>query len=370
MEDNVDKTDSGKHRTPKSLLNAVKAKKSAEKNLKRLKKSGQQIAFPYYASNILEEMKRLAFTDPAIEAMKQDCRTVDTLNAFVEEQERYQRIIEAASKPLYYDSVINDITKQLAYTNHAKEAMRQFHHTFHTSDILSIIDKQEKYRIQIIEALKPSFAMHKRTMLEIAVEAQQNTLKSLTASLQDYKPFIDVLNENLIIESERFAREQIAQIAEDYIWDENSNKNIFYQDDKKKYLESIPKPIRWLLKMIVEAIIIFYLTGFLMMATKDTKYRPEAIFRQLVHKRKNVIKQINKGLIMDFSQPFVNNEYLSVHIRPKRRSMVVATLSYPCEVRIVEFKKKKRWVLIEWEGLNGESHQGWCLGRYIYRKKI
>ena len=81
-----------------------------------------------------------------------------------------------------------------------------------------------------------------------------------------------------------------------------------------------------------------------------------------------MIKQISKGHIEEINPPLVNTACLPVYVSPKMNSIVIANLSWPCEVEIISYKNKKRWVLIKWTDSSGETHQGWTLSRYIYRK--
>ena len=82
----------------------------------------------------------------------------------------------------------------------------------------------------------------------------KKVFESVVDKIQDFNPKVEFLNEGIVIENKLFYKNDISQIAEDYIWDDDSNKNIFQQTDKKEFWNSIPKPVLW----IILAVLILY----------------------------------------------------------------------------------------------------------------
>ena len=311
----------------------------------------------------IEHLKKFAFPSPHIAKMMRQIK---------QQQQVYANMIrpfESITLPDYtYE--IRQIISQLKFSNSTVEALKQYQQAFDPRNMFrSIIEEQHEAQSRIVEALKPSFQAQKSIALEVSrINSWQNTFRSITDSLKDFRPAAEVLKDALVIEKEQFSQEDINRIAEEYIWDENSDKNIFRQDGKHLSWESIPKPVRWLIALVVATVFAIYLTAIWKEATKGTVLDPEKVARQFIHSRKQEVRQINKNHQSNTYPTFVNTEYLLVRKSPKRRIRAIAALSYPCEVEILEFKNKKRWVLIEWENEFNEVNRGWVLGRYIYRK--
>ena len=353
-----------KDKIPNSLMAAIEARKRAEESMKAAMQPSQRIAEVMKQQlNSVEHLKKLAYpTSPIAEMMRQ----------FKQQQQIYADMI----KPLKniaipdYTSGIKDIINGLRLANPISEAMKQCQKAFDTSNIFkNIIEEQHEAHRRIAEALKPSFQIQSTIALELSrINSWQDTFRSIADSLKDFRPAVEVLRDALVIEKEQFSQEDINQIAEEYIWDENSDKNIFKQDGKRLSWENIPKPVRWLIAIILGTIFTIYFTAIWKEATKNTDLSPERVAGRLMHFRKQEVRQINKNHQSEITSSFVNTEYLLVHTVPKKRSQTIAVLSYPCEVKILRLKNKKRWILIQWENESNEVNQGWVLGRYIYRK--
>lgn len=244
------------------------------------------------------------------EAMKQKHSSIEHLKKFVsptshiaemmrqikQQQQVYAdmiRPLESITLPDYaYE--IRQIMSQFKFSNPAVEVLKQCQQAFNATNMFrSIIEEQHEAQRRIVEALKPSFQVQKSIALEVSrINSWQNTFRSITDSLKDFRPAAEVLKDALVIEKEQFSQEDINRIAEEYIWDENSDKNIFRQDGKHLSWESIPKPVRWLIALVVATVFAIYLTAIWKEATKGTVLDPEKVARQFIHSRKQEVRQI------------------------------------------------------------------------------
>ncbi len=249
------------------------------------------------------------------------------------------------------------------------EGMQQFRQMYNNAlgIFSSVMGEQQKIQKTIIEALQPSFQIQNSIALEMSkINIWHNAITSIADSLQSLDPAVEVMGDSLIIGEEQFSQERINQLAQEYIWDESSNRNISKQCDNSGFWKAIPKSVRWLILFILS----IYLTAIWNKVTENKLFSPDNVAKQVIHLRKQEVRQINKGYLKHISPPFVNTEHLLVHVSSRKQSRVNAVLSYPCEVNILRYKNHKRWVLIEWDDGSGEKHQGWALTRYIYRKRI
>jgi len=353
-----------KKKVPNTLKVVIEARRKAQESMKAAMQPSQQIAeVMKQRLNSVEHLKKLAYpTLPIAEMMEQ----------IKQQQQVYADMVSPLKNIAIpdYASEIRQIMSQLNFSSSAVEALKQCRQAFDTTNMFkSIIEGQREAQRRIVEALKPSFQVQRSITLELSrINSWQDTFRSITDSLKDFRPAVEVLRDALVIEKDRFSQEDINQIAEEYIWDENSEKNIFKQDGRHLSWESIPKPIRWLIALIVATVFTIYFVAIWKEATKDTVLSPERVARRLIHFRKQEVRQINKNHQSNICPTFVNTEYLLVYTMPKKRSHTIAVLSYPCEVKILKFKNKKCWALIEWADESNEVRQGWVLGRYIYRK--
>lgn len=351
---------SNENKIPSSLKKAVEARRKAKGHIRT-------------DFNPVKEMK---------EAMERKFASFDYFNsASYRATQAIERINQIKEQTLasfaYNTSLINNFTFP-DYTSEIKQMFNQFrasetaldsfnkyYQTLATSNIIDF--RTESYlRVQdtIAEALKPSFRFHDNIHLKI-----QDQFETLWSKIKDFEPRVEVSSDSLIIEKERFTREDIGQIAKDYIWDEKSDKNIFKQDEKHFLFKKTPKSVQWLICIIITTIITVYLTAFFNELTKNSIWSPERVAKRLVHFRKKEIREISKNKERKPTS-FVNAEKLSVHIAPRKRSQTIGVLSYPYKVKVLKYKNKKRWVLIEWTSETDEKCKGWVLGRYIFRKNV
>jgi len=355
------------NKVPSTLKVAIEARRKAEESMKAAMQPSQRIAeVTKQNHSSIEHLRKLACpTSHVAEMMRQ----------IKQQQQVYADMIRPLKNIAIpdYTSGIRQMMSQLKFSNPVVEALKQYRQAFDATNMFKsiIIEEQREAQKRIVEALKPAFQVQNSIALELSrMNSWQDTFRSITDSLKDFRPAVEVLRDALVIEDEQFSQEDINQIAEEYIWNENSDKNIFKQDGKRLFWENIPKPVRWLIALVVATIFTIYFTAIWKEVTKDTALSPERVARQLIHFRKQEVRQINKNHQINICPPFVNTEYLLIYTVPKKTSQAIAVLSYPCEVKILKFNKKKRWTLIEWEDESGETYQGWALARYIYRKNI
>lgn len=364
MEEKNNNNNSNNQKLPRSARAILEAQRKAAERFERLTRPSQHIA------EMLKQQQKVA---QRIAKLTEPPRYLTKAFEQIRQQEqRYADITNTLKQTLLpdYTSGIKTMIDQLKLTYPRTDVLKQFSQAFDTSNIFkSVIEQQRKTQRRILEALKPSFQIQKSLAAEIArMNDWQHSFKSLTASLQDFRPAVEVLKDGLVIESERFSQAQITQIAGEYIWDRTSTTNVFQQPDGKKFWELVPKPVRWLICLIIATIFAIYFSAIWKELTKDSALSSERVARRLAHFRKQEVRQISKRQITEINPPFVSTECLHVHINPKRKSKIIAVLSYPCEVKILAYKKKKRWIFIEWEDTLGQIQHGWTLGRYIYRK--
>jgi len=350
-----------KNEIPLALKAAIEDRRRAQESIKAAMQPLYEVIKQNHQS--FENLRKLAFPTSHIAEM-------------TEQIKQQQKVYDDMIRPLKniaildYTSEIRQMTSQLKFYNSAVDALKRYRQEFDAANMFkNIIEEQREAQKRIVEALKPAFQVQSSIALELSrMNSWQDTFRSITDSLKDFRPAVEVLRDALVIEDEAFSQKDINQIAEEYIWDENSDKNIFKQNGKCLVWENIPKPVRWLIALIVATIFTIYFTAIWKEATKDTALNPERVARQLVHFRKQAVRQINKKHQSEITPPFVNTEYLFVHTAPKNKSQTIAVLSYPCEVKILKFKSKKHWAFIKWTDGANEVHQGWVLGRYIYRE--
>lgn len=355
------------NKVPSTLKVAIEARRKSEEIMKAAMQPSQRIAEVMKQNHSsIEYLRKLVCPSSHVAEMMRQIKQ--------QQQQVYADMLRTLKNIAIpdYTSGIRHMMSQLKFSNPVVEALKQYRQAFDATNMFkSIIEEQREAQKRIVEALKPTFQVQNSIALELSrMNSWQDTFRSITDSLKDFRPAVEVLRDALVIENEQFSQEDINQIAEEYIWDDKSDKNIFNQDGKRLLWENIPKPVRWLIALVFATIFAIYFAAIWKEATKGTALDPERVARQLVHFRKHEVRQINKNHQINICPPFVNIEYLLVYTVPKKTSQAIAVLSYPCEVKILKFKKKKRWILIEWEAESGETYQGWALARHIYRKNI
>lgn len=353
-------------KVPNTLKTAIEVLRKAEERMKASMQLSRQIDdVMRHNLRSIEHFRKLTYPKLHIAEMT---RQIEKQHQVHDEMIRHFKNIAIPDSTF----AIRHMMSKFKFSNSAVGVLKQHRKAFDAINMFkSIIEEQCNAQRRIVEALKPSFKIQRSIALELSrVNSWQDTFRSITDSLKDFRPDVEVSRDALVIEKEQFSQEDINQIAEEYIWDENSNKNIFKQGDKRLSWESIPKPARWLIVLIIATVFTIYFTAIWKEVTKDSALSPERVARRLVHFRKQEVRQINKNHQNNICPPFINTEYLLVYTSPKRRSQAIAILSYPHEVKILKFKNKKRWALIEWKNESNEIRQGWSLARYIYRKNF
>jgi len=352
-------------RSPSSLIAGIEAKKRTVESLKAAMRSSQQVA---------EVMKRKHYSVGHLRTFASPAAQFNEMVKRIGQQHMYADMVRAHKNAaiLEYTSGIKSFLNELKLSSPISETMKQWGKACDTARIFrSVIEEQREFARSIAETLKLSFQVQKNIAFDFSrINDWQSAFRSIADSLKDFRPAVEVLENALRVEEEQFSQEDINQIVAEYIGDKNSDKNIFRQDGRYLHWEKIPKPVRWLIALIIATIFTIYFTAIWKEATKNSVLSPERLARSLIHFRKQEVRQINKKHHGNTCTPFVNTEDLFVYVTPKRRSQAIAVLSYPCEVKMLRFKNKKRWALIEWQSDCGEICQGWSLARYIYKKNI
>ena len=161
-----------------------------------------------------------------------------------------------------------------------------------------------------------------------------------------------------------YTPEDLEQVAEDHVFGQAGILTIPLEQ-LAEYMRRLPRAVAWLLKEMVKHYLMVILVCLF---THDTGLEPEVVARRLAHLRKTEIRQIMRepsALGRDASSGCVNAESLDAHVAPRRRSQKTATLAYPQVVKMLQFGRKKRWVLVQWQDADGGTRQGWVLARFI-----
>jgi len=348
-----------KNKVPNSVKVLLEARRKAEESMKAAMQPSQRIA---------EVMKQ---NHSSIENLRKSaCPTsyvAEMMRGIKQQQKQVHadmiRHLENIAIP-DYTSEIRQMMSQLKFSNPMVEALKQYRQAFDSTNIFkSTIVEQWKLDKKIIEALKPTFQVQNSIALELFRNNWQDALRSIKDSLKDFRPSVEVLRDALVIDKEQFSQEQISQISNDYLLDANSEKYVFRKNNKKNFWTSIPKRVVWVLLVII----ILYVQAGWRGLVKSGPLDLERFEKLVTSGRKNIVKHFSEWFTV---RPFVSTEKLKVYLNPKRKSIKIAELEFLQEVKVLKFKKKKRWALIEWEDESGETCQGWALTRYIYRKNI
>ncbi len=202
---------------------------------------------------------------------------------------------------------------------------------------------QEHIRMALSTSAKTQHD-YARIIAEASASVQQ-----ISIQLQDYTPYIQYLDNAIEIDGEILTHADIQKsITSDVIL------------NPSKWHE-LPKQLKLLLLDFFKQALFTVIIAWIFFG--------EQPFNHLRHLQKNETREIKKQIIalpnVEYS-PFVNQLCIDVYYSPKinNRSMVI--LPYGTDVRILDFKNKKRWLLIEWQD-GDETKQGWVLGRYIFR---
>ncbi len=255
------------------------------------------------------------------------------------------------------EAAIGVFQQQKNYNNDFKNVRQMA--VFSKIDLMKdLVAEHQESRKRILETIRDSFDFQKMNTEFVSKCNWHDTLQSLNKALDGFEPTVKPLENAIVIDQEEFNQEQICQIVNDYILDGNSSSNIFVQGSEKGFWESIPKPVRCVIWLIIS----FHIFAFWNGMTKDTVFSLGNIERMVTDGRDKIFKQFRK-LYTD--RPFVDYEKLKVYASPNRKSYVIADLSKWQDIEILKSKKKKRWILIEWEDSLGNKNSGWVLGRFI-----
>lgn len=194
------------------------------------------------------------------------------------------------------------------------------------------------------------------------VSHQFDRFDAIAKYLKGYTPKVESIGEAISIDGAQFTVEHIKQITEEYFLDEDSSKNIAKSTDLKGLVKSIPKPVLYLLGIILA----MYVQAIWQGLTQGTCLDSDCLKKQITHYRKlSVKKLIRNDCLCDMA--IVNTIFLQVYEGPSIKSRQISELAFPCEVKIIKFKKKKKWAYIEWIDDTEEKHQGWIFGRYLLK---
>ena len=224
-------------------------------------------------------------------------------------------------------------------------------------------DMQRTQQTMIAEVVRPirEAAFLRQNLLRDILKPLREDLAQLAASLEGYSPNIEVNGETLSIDGQAYGPEDISRIEQEFLYDQ---AGVLVKSPAQVTWERIPAATRWLVQVILSTLIAIILQCLFF----GLPNRPPA---QVVHERKSLLRQVKQQVAASqqpaVMPPFVNTERLDVRIRPRRRSKAIAVLSYPKEVSIIRFRRKKRWALIQWQDGSGNTQQGWVMARYLFR---
>lgn len=218
---------------------------------------------------------------------------------------------------------------------------------------------QRTHQQMVSEALRPirEAAHSRQNLLQDILEPLREDLARLAASLQDYSPDITVDGDTLIVNGETYGPDDISRIEQEYVY---GRAGLLVKSPAQLAWERIPPATRWVIQAILSALIGMILQCLFFGV-------PDKTPAQIVHERKIEVRMLTSQAAPQDIRPFVNTEILTVHIAPRRQSAAVAQLAYPQQVTVLAYRKKKRWILIEWSDSFGNTQSGWVLGRYIFR---
>lgn len=264
-----------------------------------------------------------------------------------------------------HSSIMQSIFKQMnVRTNVAGQIAKLLNVQKQIADVMKPVRQALSCRQDMISAvMKPlqEAMVFRQNIIAEAIRPLQDQLASLAESLRECKLDININDGTLTIDGETYGVNEIEQIEIEYLYGETG---ILAKPNTQVAWEAVPPAIRFVIKAILAALIGMVLQWCIWGSPKE--------YRQMRHERKVEVQLIKREMAAQqqyaIVPPFVNAEWLDVHEAPKKKTTVVATLSYPQEVTILRVKKKKRWVLIEWRDKSGTVRQGWTLGRYIFRQ--
>ena len=215
---------------------------------------------------------------------------------------------------------------------------------------------RQQFAKQIATVLLPSKRIQEQmaSLVGQIASARNHALvgfaQSLSERLQDYNPTIEDMGDAIVIDGDTYSQDDI--------------EHALVQDDvitSPSKWESLPKPLQWLLLSIL-TIILSWIANFVaygQVPFAHPRHQQKAIVRQAkVESRQHVLEQEQL--------PFVTKDDLTTHAGSKRKSRVLGHLPFGTEVSILQYRNKKRWLLVEWQD-GATTRKGWVLGRYVFR---
>ncbi len=221
----------------------------------------------------------------------------------------------------------------------------------------------EARQAMIADAMRPlqeAASLHQKELRDV-VRSLQARWASVAGSLRDYRPDVQTQGDALVIDGKQYTPDAIQRIEDELVF---GQEGVLAKSPAQVAWEQIPPAARWVIQAILSALIAMILQCMIF-------GMPERPLAQAQHERKTEVRQLLKDTARRSDPksicPFINSEYLRVHVAPNRRSKVIDVLSYPQEVTITEYRRKKRWIRIEWQDSVTGTKTGWVLGRYVFR---
>jgi hypothetical protein len=260
-----------------------------------------------------------------------------------EMQLAYSRMLEACFKPMQEAT--------LARQQILAEAMRP---------LRAAAQAQRDALVDVARPFRQATSLRQDVFREIVVPLNER-LAAVAATLEHYRPDVRADGDTLILDGVSYTPEDISRIENDFLYRQDG---VLGDITAQAVWDKTPPAVRWLIQAILAALIAMILQCMIL-------GMPNKPLPQLQHERKAEVRHLLKQSLghppSQSISPFVNTERLLVHIDPSQRTRVVAVLSYPQEVTVIEYRQKKRWAHIEWHDSSGTPQTGWTLGRYLFR---
>lgn len=291
------------------------------------------------------------------EALAPTLRLQQQMRQILEPYQRMQQQIQRALEPYLQmqKSLRLRINQLTAPLRAHQEAMKQFQKSW-----LPILDTQRFAQQRLAEQIAASVLPSKRIQEQMTTfaskialaksDAMAEAARALSERLQDYSPTIEDTGDALVIDGDAYTPADIEQalahggvLSSPSLW------------------ASLPKPLQWLL--------LFVITTVLATVWNWAAYN-QVPFAYRRHQEKAIVRQAKEDSqqhsVAQERLPFVTKDSLSAHANSKLKSRVLDYLPFGTEVTILQFRNKKRWLLVEWH--DGEiTQQGWVLGRHVFR---
>jgi hypothetical protein len=212
--------------------------------------------------------------------------------------------------------------------------------------------KQQEIVKQLAAITAPSLRLQKQmaTMVSRVALARDDlfvpAFQALSQQVHDYTPSIAVLEDGLSIDGETYTQSAIQQALVQG--------------------EILTMPSAWGGLSRAQQWIIWRVLTVFILPWVVFGVAPFAYLRDQQKTEIRIIKAAIKKVPQKEYVPFITKDDLPVYASSKRHSRVLGYLPFRTEVQILKARKKKRWLLIEWNNGGVTSH-GWVLGRYVFR---